>query len=340
MRNTSTKYTTESFEKKLKELFDHPIILPNDFEYKSIKQRIISKCALHGNLDLSLESLLKNGCGKCSREFRHKKEYEDKLPKILEIFKAVHGEKYDYSLIQVYEGIDSKVPIICKKHGLFHPTAYNHLQGYNCRKCSADVMVSKTQFCRQEEFVKRLKESGRYEKIEILEDYINHSTPIKYRCLKCYSVYKRTPNKLLQLNRNYCTHGVISSYVRQDKEYFEANMEALSNKRGTIYVIEVFDNEEKFIKVGNTSSDTEKRFSGDKLPYNYNILLEMEDTLYNCFMLEQYVLDLYKKDRYFPSKKFGGYTECLNHNMKEYVIAEIRFALFELHEPDWGEVDL
>lgn len=46
-----------------------------------------------------------------------------------------HGDAYDYSLV-VYKNQDSKVKIICKKHGVFEQRAGCHRSGKGCSKCS------------------------------------------------------------------------------------------------------------------------------------------------------------------------------------------------------------
>lgn len=49
--------------------------------------------------------------------------------------KAIHGTRYDYSLVQ-YTKYNVKVKIICKEHGIFEQTPNNHLSGKGCIKCS------------------------------------------------------------------------------------------------------------------------------------------------------------------------------------------------------------
>ena len=48
--------------------------------------------------------------------------------------KAIHGDKYDYSLVE-YVRNNTKVKIICKVHGVFEQTPLNHLMGKGCAKC-------------------------------------------------------------------------------------------------------------------------------------------------------------------------------------------------------------
>jgi hypothetical protein len=52
----------------------------------------------------------------------------------IEKAKQVHGNKYDYSLVE-YKRCDIKVKIICPKHGVFEQLPYGHLNGKKCYKC-------------------------------------------------------------------------------------------------------------------------------------------------------------------------------------------------------------
>ena len=47
----------------------------------------------------------------------------------------IHGNKYDYSLVEVSRSKD-KVKIICPIHGVFVQEANSHLQGRGCAICS------------------------------------------------------------------------------------------------------------------------------------------------------------------------------------------------------------
>ena len=54
-----------------------------------------------------------------------------KIEEVLENFKRVHGDKYDYSLVE-YEKAVKKVNIICRNHGIFSITPNSHLNGSGC----------------------------------------------------------------------------------------------------------------------------------------------------------------------------------------------------------------
>ena len=52
---------------------------------------------------------------------------------------AVHNNKYDYSDV-IFKNVNTKVKIICPKHGMFEQLPYNHLKGQGCRKCGREFL--------------------------------------------------------------------------------------------------------------------------------------------------------------------------------------------------------
>jgi very-short-patch-repair endonuclease len=56
-----------------------------------------------------------------------------------------HGDRYDYGLVE-YNGVRSKINIICKEHGVFLKNAKSHKEGQGCPKCSGDFGLTKNDF--------------------------------------------------------------------------------------------------------------------------------------------------------------------------------------------------
>ena len=61
---------------------------------------------------------------------------------VIKDFKKVHGDRYDYSLVE-YVGSKIKVKIICPKHCVFEQIPNSHLNGKGCNKCGYDTTVNK-----------------------------------------------------------------------------------------------------------------------------------------------------------------------------------------------------
>ena len=54
---------------------------------------------------------------------------------VIKEFKEVHGDRYDYSLVE-YINARTRIKIICSEHGVFNQVPYEHKKGSNCKKCS------------------------------------------------------------------------------------------------------------------------------------------------------------------------------------------------------------
>lgn len=58
--------------------------------------------------------------------------------------KLIHGDKYDYSKVE-YVNNNTKVCIICPKHGEFWQTPDNHIQGCGCPECNQSHLEKEIQ---------------------------------------------------------------------------------------------------------------------------------------------------------------------------------------------------
>lgn len=63
----------------------------------------------------------------------------------IEKAKEIHGDKYDYSLVE-YISRNYEVKIICPVHGVFYQTPNSHLSGNGCSKCSNKYHYSENDF--------------------------------------------------------------------------------------------------------------------------------------------------------------------------------------------------
>ena len=94
--------------------------------------------------------------------------------------KAVHGDKYDYSLVE-YVNAFTPVKIICPKHGVFEQKPTTHLSGYGCQQCgkeSARISIAST----LEQFINAAKKVHGDKYDYSLVEYKNNHTPVKIIC--------------------------------------------------------------------------------------------------------------------------------------------------------------
>jgi hypothetical protein len=124
---------TEEFIAKAKELhsdkYDYSLV-----NYISAKNKINIKCKVHGNFKQAPDSHLSGqGCPKCGALLITKKLSSDTKEFIKKAI-LIHKNLYDYSKVNYIKN-NTKVEIVCKKHGSFWQSPGSHLSGSGCLKC-------------------------------------------------------------------------------------------------------------------------------------------------------------------------------------------------------------
>lgn len=113
--------------------------------------------------------------------------------------RAVHGDKYDYSLVD-YKGALERVKIICPEHGVFEQVASRHICGAGCPKCYRDFTKSS-----KEAFIAKCRElyGDRYDYSKV--EYVSSKTKV---CIICpdHGEFWMSPNNHMR------GHGCPSCY--------------------------------------------------------------------------------------------------------------------------------
>ena len=183
------KLTTEEFIERAKQIhgekYDYSLV-----EYNGYKEKVKIICPIHGVFEqISKDHLRGCGCSKC------KKVKKLTTEEFIKRAKEIHGEKYDYSLVE-YKNIDTKIKIICPIHGVFEQTPYNHLH-YECKKCSKEKQQA---FNKRElyeakvNFIERAKQIHGEKYDYSLVEYKNTSTKVKIKCIKHNIIFEQTPS--------------------------------------------------------------------------------------------------------------------------------------------------
>ena len=136
-------YDNEKFAKVCNEIH-HNKYDYSKVEYKNNTTKVCIICPIHGEFWQDPRHHLKgHGCPKCGVETVSGLKYktaESFFEKANEIFKDLNGEPlYDYSKVE-YKDRETKICIICKKHGEFWQTPTNHLNGQGCPKCASSLL--------------------------------------------------------------------------------------------------------------------------------------------------------------------------------------------------------
>lgn len=126
--------TTEDFIERVK------IIHKNFYDYRKTKyigvdNKITVICPNHGEFEQTAYThLTGSGCPKCRSE-KLSAAYKYSTLDFIDKAKNIHGDKYDYSLVN-YINSKTKIDIICPVHGKFSQVGGSHLQGKGCPICN------------------------------------------------------------------------------------------------------------------------------------------------------------------------------------------------------------
>jgi len=147
-------------------------------DYKNSYSKITIICPEHGEFEQAPSCHLNGrGCAKCS---------EHNVKDFIKKARAVHGFKYDYSMVE-YKNKIIKVKIICPKHGEFEQRPYLHIAGKNCQKCVAEGF-----FCNTNEFIEksRIKHGNKYNYSKV--NYKNNRIKVIINC-KIHGDFEQVP---------------------------------------------------------------------------------------------------------------------------------------------------
>jgi hypothetical protein len=113
----------------------HPNLDLTGFVWPGALTKFEAKCKLHGSF-MTQPSYLTGGCGcpRCGLE-KNCENRRAKLADVLEKFKKVHGDRYDYSKVVETKNNKTKVIVGCADHGDFEILVTSHTKGKGCRKC-------------------------------------------------------------------------------------------------------------------------------------------------------------------------------------------------------------
>ena len=122
------KLTTEQFIQKAREVhgdkYDYSLV-----EYINSSTKVKITCHEHGEFEQVPNNHLQGaGCIKCSRKVINKEQFVERARK-------VHGDKYDYSMVEYLEMLNN-IKVICPQHGEFEQRAFLHLKGQGCNDCA------------------------------------------------------------------------------------------------------------------------------------------------------------------------------------------------------------
>lgn len=154
-RSKKRRDTTEIFIKKAREVhgdrYNYSLV-----DYKGSQIPVTIICPEHGPFQKRPDMHLNGeGCKMCANE-KISKSLSLGKEEFIKRAKEVHGDKYDYSLVD-YKNQGTEVNIICPIHGIFTQKPEYHMNGSQCPEC-AKISRAMKHLLGTDEFIKRAKE--------------------------------------------------------------------------------------------------------------------------------------------------------------------------------------
>lgn len=136
----------------------------------------------------------------------------------IEKSKIIHGDKYDYSLVQ-YINRDIKVNIICRFHGNFLQNSRDHLRGSGCRKC-ASLKLSDN-FLQDYNFIEKSKiiHGDKYDYSDVV--YLGARKKVNIICNQHGLFTQKVNNHLTGQGCPVCANIIRGNHRRKNKEFIE-----------------------------------------------------------------------------------------------------------------------
>lgn len=206
-----------------------------------------------------------------------------------------------FNIVGEYTGMGTSI-LIEDKYGILKTTPKTLLKKVrNGKEYTITSAINK-----QEYILSKFKSKfgDKYDYSEVL--YVDNETKVKIKCPHGHVFWQR-PNDHLDSEICPVCFKETSGYSR------ESFIERSKNRESTCYIIECFDKEEHFYKIGITSLDVHLRFEGtSKLPYDYKVIHEMYGSPGWVWDKEKELHRINKQNKYKTLKHFSGETECFS----------------------------
>lgn len=262
--------------------------------YKGTQKLMSITCPIHGKFEQRpVDHCAGQGCPKCGVIKRNINSL-DNTDKFIKKALFVHGDTYDYSLVE-YTKSNKKVKIICLHHGVFEQRAGGHIQGKGCPICNKPIQKTTDSFIAEAKLV----HGDKYDYSKVV--YKNIDTPIIIVCPN-HGSFVQSPYG--HLKGNQCSQ--CSNYG------FKRNLPAI------LYYLRITKPEGIFYKIGITNKSVEDRYLPKEMASIKILQITNYATGQEAYEEEQNILRKFLDYKYDGPKLLdSGNTEILIKDVLE-----------------------
>ena len=198
----------EKAKNKYNEQYDYSLV-----EYINNRTKVKIKCNSCGEVfERNPYSFLQGFACHCKSK---NKTFKKTVEQFIEEARQIHGDKYDYSLVE-YINNRTKVKIKCNSCGkIFEMQPANHLKGQGCLEYCPTAKKTTEQFIEEAKLI----HEDKYD--YSLVNYINNYTKVKIKCNNCGLIFEQKPND--HLNGSGCPNCAISKAENKIKNILKEN---------------------------------------------------------------------------------------------------------------------
>lgn len=232
-------------------------------EYKGASVKVQCKCKICNNIWETTPSVLLagRGCRKCATK-RNAEKIQLTHNEFIELFSKCNNPYV--KIVGKYAGTDSNIECECLICGeSFYTSPYRILNGAKHITCAKKIAAEKRK-CDYEELRQRIHKVN--PNIELLGEYINFHTKMKFKCI-CGEIHEATPDHLLRGGLCYkcgrhkskgedSVEDILQSigvtYKKQYKPILENNRLAFDfalMRNGNVYALIEYDGEGHYIPI-------------------------------------------------------------------------------------------
>lgn len=202
---------TEDFINKARnvhgDIYDYSLV-----NYKNNHTQVEIICIEHGKfLQSPKDHLSGKGCSSCGKE-KTKSRLMLSKDEFIKRANEVHGNKYDYSLVN-YKDTRTKVEIICKEHGSFFQSPNKHMQDNGCPACGRE-RTAEHNFLTLDDFIRKAKNvhGDKYDYSKSL--YTGADNKLEITCVKHGKFFQTPHNHLKGTNCPSCGASISKPEIK------------------------------------------------------------------------------------------------------------------------------
>lgn len=239
------------------------------------------------------------------------------MPKIKkeEYFKRVN-KKYNYffSYNNDYIGIKEKIVVICPKHGKFEILADGHLHGKDggCKRCQTEKRLKQYREKHSKQFIQKAKEIHGDTYDYSLVKYVKNTSKVRILCKNHGQFYISPASHLNGRGCKKCGALTMGGNGLYTVKVAERNKTNWLKETVFVYLINLYNDKECFIKLGITNKEKIARRFSNLSTYKIGDIFKIKTNKYNATLIEQKLHKELTEYKYTPNIKFKGHTECYN----------------------------